>query len=114
MHPSMPPSFPGVLAQLRDAGEITGWRSELYPVSTSFGEPPVMLMERAAVPHFGIRAYGIHVNGYVVLPDGSVELWVARRSKTKQTWPGKLDHIVAGGQVCPCFFHLFLASFIFA
>jgi hypothetical protein len=26
-------------------------------------------------------------------------LWVARRAATKQTWPGKLDHIVAGGQV---------------
>jgi hypothetical protein len=37
--------------------------------------------------------------GYVVDPDGSKRLWVARRSRTKQTWPGKLDHIVAGGQV---------------
>ncbi len=31
-------------------------------------------------------------------PDGSKKLWVARRSRTKSTWPGKLDHIVAGGQ----------------
>jgi isopentenyldiphosphate isomerase len=37
--------------------------------------------------------------GYVVAPDGTKKLWVARRSRTKQTWPGKLDHIVAGGQV---------------
>jgi hypothetical protein len=29
---------------------------------------------------------GVHVNGYVTLPDGSKELWVARRSKTKPTW----------------------------
>ena len=40
----------------------------------------------------------MHINGYVTLPDGSKELWVARRSRTKPTWPGKLDHIVAGGQ----------------
>jgi isopentenyldiphosphate isomerase len=34
-----------------------------------------------------------------VCADGSKKLWVASRSATKQTWPGKLDHIVAGGQV---------------
>jgi len=39
------------------------------------------------------------LKGYVVEPDGSKRLWVARRSRSKQTWPGKLDHIVAGGQV---------------
>ena len=44
----------------------------------------------------GARA-GVHINGYVETPDG-LELWVARRSRTKATWPGKLDHIVAGGQ----------------
>jgi len=27
-------------------------------------------------------------------------MWVARRSPTKQTWPGKLDQIVAGGISC--------------
>ena len=40
---------------------------------------------------------GVHVNGYVETPRG-LELWVARRSRSKATWPGKLDHIVAGGQ----------------
>lgn len=25
-------------------------------------------------------------------------LWVARRSRSKPTWPGMLDHIVAGAQ----------------
>lgn len=43
-------------------------------------------------------APGVHINGYVTLPDGSKELWVAKRSSTKPTWPGKLDHIAAGGQ----------------
>lgn len=45
-----------------------------------------------------LQAYGVHVNGYVETEAG-LELWVARRSKDKPTWPGKLDHIVAGGQV---------------
>ena len=86
------------MAQLREEGVITGWRDELYPVLTSFHAPPALLLERAAAPHFGIKAYGIHMNGYVTLPDGTKELWVARRSADKPTWPGRLDHIVAGGQ----------------
>ena len=40
----------------------------------------------------------MHVNGFVRLPGGGIELWVARRSASKPTWPGRLDHIVAGGQ----------------
>lgn len=89
----------GVLDSLRkEQGMFTGWRDELYPVTAAFDSPPALLLERAAAPFFGIRAYGVHVNGYVVAADGSKKLWVARRSKSKQTWPGKLDHIVAGGQ----------------
>lgn len=41
---------------------------------------------------------GVHLNGWVRREDGTKALWVARRSATKQTWPGKLDHLVAGGQ----------------
>ena len=41
---------------------------------------------------------GVHINGYVTLPDGSREMWVARRSRSKPTWPGRLDHVAAGGQ----------------
>jgi Domain of unknown function (DUF4743) len=93
-----------VLTALRTAGELTGWRDELYPVAPAFGAPPALLVERAAAPHLGMRAYGVHVNGYVRdAARGTLKLWVARRSATKQTWPGKLDHIVAGGQVCRMF-----------
>lgn len=89
-----------VLLKLRqDHGLLSGWRDELYPVTPAFDAEPLLLIERAAAPYFGIRAYGVHINGYVVRPDGSKALWVARRSAQKQTWPGKLDHIVAGGQV---------------
>jgi hypothetical protein len=86
-----------ILLQLQ--GMFSGWRNELYPVTAAFDAQPALLLERAAAAHFGIRAYGVHVNGYVVAADGSKKLWVARRSAAKQTWPGKLDHIVAGGQV---------------
>ncbi|GAX77947.1 hypothetical protein CEUSTIGMA_g5389.t1 [Chlamydomonas eustigma] len=88
----------GVLRQLRDERVITGWRDEYYPVTSSFYDQPVMLVERAAATQFGIKAYGVHVNGYVESSDKGLCLWVARRSKSKPTWPGKLDHIAAGGQ----------------
>lgn len=86
------------LSSLKEAGIITGWRNELYPVLKSFYDPPVLLLERAAAPFFGIKAYGVHMNGYIKRKaDGEILLWVARRSATK-LWPLKLDHIVAGGQ----------------
>jgi len=88
----------GVLEALRSEGYITGWRNELYPVTSSFYDQPAMLVERAAAVHFGIKAYGVHINGYVEDEQGGQKLWIARRSMTKPNWPGKLDHIVAGGQ----------------
>eukprot|EP00240_Pyramimonas_obovata_P015393 CAMPEP_0118927806 /NCGR_PEP_ID=MMETSP1169-20130426/5205_1 /TAXON_ID=36882 /ORGANISM="Pyramimonas obovata, Strain CCMP722" /LENGTH=301 /DNA_ID=CAMNT_0006869653 /DNA_START=192 /DNA_END=1097 /DNA_ORIENTATION=- len=87
-----------VLQRMREEGIIQGWRDELYPVMTSFGDEPALLVERAAASRFGVTAYGVHVNGYVEMPDGSQEMWIARRSRSKPTWPGLLDHMVAGGQ----------------
>lgn len=86
-----------VLRRLREEGLIKGWRDETYPVGTSLHSRPLLKMERAAVPLFGVRAYGVHLNGFVGRGDG-LHLWVARRSATKQTAPRKLDHIVGGGQ----------------
>src|SRR3546814_20653003 len=54
-------------------------------------------MERGAVPLCGVPAFGVHVNGYVATADGP-RLWVGRRAKHKMVAPGKLDHLVAGGQ----------------
>ncbi|KAL3679104.1 hypothetical protein R1sor_022060 [Riccia sorocarpa] len=87
----------GILKTLRDEGLIRGWRNELYPVVLTYGERPFLLIERAAAKLFGIRAYGVHMNGYVTI-DGEKHLWVAKRSDTKSTYAGRLDHIVAGGQ----------------
>jgi hypothetical protein len=91
-----------VSSALADAGVVTGWRGEPYPVAASFADPPLATIERAAAPLFGVRAYGVHVNGYVVDGAGddpaSIKLWVATRALTKPTWPGRLDHVVAGGQ----------------
>lgn len=86
-----------VLRRMREEGFFSGWRDEPYPVGTDFHAPPLLRMERAAVPSFGVRAYGIHVNGWIET-EGEPLIWVARRSRFKPTGPGKLDHLVAGGQ----------------
>jgi len=88
-----------VTEQLRQDGIVTGWRDELYPIGTGFYDPPLFLMERAAVPLLGAIEYGVHVNGLVRDGDsGATKMWMARRSATKSKYPGMLDHIVAGGQ----------------
>ncbi len=86
------------LLGLRDSGQFGKlWREEAYPVARAFGAPLLMEMERAAVPWFGVRAYGPHMTGYVRRRDG-LHIWVPRRSYDKPTYPGQLDNTVAGGQ----------------
>lgn len=82
---------------LRGDGLVPGWRDEAYPVGSSFFQPALFQIERAAVPLFGFRGYGVHMNGFVREGD-QIKLWVARRALTKPTGPGKLDQVVAGGQ----------------
>ena len=85
------------LKELRQQGVVHGWREELYPVSTGFQASPLFLIERAAATLFGIRIYAVNLSGYVQNENG-LSLWIARRSMTKQTSPGKLDTMVSGGQ----------------
>jgi 8-oxo-dGTP pyrophosphatase MutT (NUDIX family) len=72
-------------------------RFELYAVGDDFDSPPVALADRALMPLLGFASYGIHCNAYVKTDD-SLRLWGARRSLTSHVDPGKLDHLVAGGQ----------------
>jgi hypothetical protein len=86
-----------VVRVLADANIVKGMRDEQYPVTRSYGEPPFLQMERAAIPHFGVRAFGVHLNGFVRRSDG-IHMWIGRRAKGKHTYPGMLDNMVAGGQ----------------
>ena len=65
-----------------------------------------LLVYRGNYIYDNVQAYGVHVNGYVrsssppvaaseTSPSG-MYMWIGRRSKTKQTFPGKLDHVAAG------------------
>ncbi|KAM8933723.1 uncharacterized protein RCH25_004128 [Pelodytes ibericus] len=72
------------------------WRDELYDVKMAFSDIPLFSMERAATPLLGVPRYGVHVNGF--LQQGAdVFMWLGRRSLSKATFPGMLDHLVAGG-----------------
>lgn len=103
------------------------WREESYPVYRNpFGrldapkeETPdledtlnyAFKMERSACALFGVVTYGVHMTVYHDdAPEGvaprtenqdfstsSCRIWVPKRAKTKQTWPGYLDNSVAGG-----------------
>lgn len=75
---------------------LAGWRNELYPVygDSERSDNVAFVMERAATPLFGISTFGVHLNAYTKTEDGQILMWVARRSKTKQTWPGLLDNCV--------------------
>jgi hypothetical protein len=71
-------------------------RSETFDVAPRWGAPVVFRLDRGAVPFFGTRAYGVHLNGY--RRDGSaLDLWVGRRAPNKSVAPDKLDNLVAGG-----------------
>jgi len=48
------------------------------------------------VPFFGIKAYGVHLNGFR-RDGGALQLWIGRRSPKKAVAPGKFDNLVAGG-----------------
>lgn len=87
-----------VCLALRDEGVVRGWRGERYNVAPNLLSPPLLLLERAAAPWFGVTAYGVHMNGMVRDEHGLDHMWIARRSLSKPTAAGKLDQLVAGGQ----------------
>ncbi|XP_051760564.1 thiamin pyrophosphokinase 2 isoform X2 [Ctenopharyngodon idella] len=108
-----------VLQELRREASFTcliGWRDETlilsylsecisfqqYAVMPRYCDPPLMYMERAATSLFGVKRYGVHVNGYTRDSSGNLNMWLARRSLTKQTYPGRLDNMAAGGLAAGC------------
>src|ERR1700739_4522854 len=85
-----------VVDALVGEGRVPKWRTETFDAAPRWGAPPVFRLDRGAVPFFGTRAYGVHLNGYVRRGD-ALWLWVAGRAPDKQVAPNKLDNLVAGG-----------------
>lgn len=79
-------------------GLVPRLRGEFYSVSPSFMAAPLAQIDRGVVQAFGLRAYGVHVNGFVRRPDGRIDMWIGRRAPTQILCPNMLDNMVAGGQ----------------
>lgn len=70
------------------------WSDEVFPVY-GLNKELIMSIERVAAPLFGIVTYGVQLLAYQDNPEG-LSIWVARRSKTKRTFPSMLDSTVGG------------------
>jgi 8-oxo-dGTP pyrophosphatase MutT (NUDIX family) len=90
-----PAALPGLARTLSERGMLR-WRGEAFDVRAAPDGPALAIIDRGALPVFGIAAVGVHVNGLVRGPDGPL-VWVAVRARDKLLDPGKFDHIVAGG-----------------
>lgn len=87
--------LPGIARAMGEAGWFR-LRGEMFDVRADEEGPAITMLDRGAVPSFGVVSHGVHCNGLVERADG-LHVWVARRSATKLLDPDKLDHIVAGG-----------------
>ena len=85
----------GFAQSLQQGGLIRGLRREPFAVTRRWGEPALFHLDRGAVPFFGTRSYGVHLNG-LRRPDAR-SLWIGKRANDKRVAPGKLDNMVAGG-----------------
>lgn len=85
-----------VLGKLVETGLLSHLHGELYQATPGGRDQGRVLIDRAAAAFFGIRAFGQHINGYVGA-GRELRLWVGKRSSDRRNFPGKLDHLVAGG-----------------
>jgi 8-oxo-dGTP pyrophosphatase MutT (NUDIX family) len=84
--------------RLREAGHILAWRDEVYPLHDPASGRLLATFERAASRFWGTLTFGAHCNGYLADAQGRpTHLWIARRSFSKPTDPGRLDNLVGGG-----------------
>lgn len=72
-------------------------RQEIYAVRERWHAPEAFRIDRALVPRFGVRAFGVHLNGYVKR-GADTFLWIGTRAADLRVEPGKRDNMVAGGQ----------------
>ncbi|WP_417804633.1 DUF4743 domain-containing protein [Thalassospira lucentensis] len=82
---------------LCEQGVIKHLHGEKFDIRASLSHEPLCQLDRFAMPYFGCRSWGVHMNGYVRKADG-IYMWIAKRSPNKPTYPGMLDNMVAGGQ----------------
>ena len=69
---------------------------EIYPLIGHWGQESYADIDRAAIPWFGVKGCGVHVNGIVRKADG-LYFWIGQRSASCSVDPGKLDLMIGGG-----------------
>ncbi len=74
-----------VVEALVAEGAVSKWRYESFGVSPVWGETPLFKIDRGAVPVFGIRAYGVHLNGWRRAPNGQSSFGSAAVPATKRS-----------------------------
>jgi len=75
---------------------LAKYRHEYFAIAPRWGAAPHFDLDRGAVPFFGARSYGVHLNGWR-RDNGALKLWIGRRAPDKLVAPDKLDNLVAGG-----------------
>lgn len=85
-----------VLEEMVQNGLVSHLHGEKYPVTRASRSQARMLIDRACAPHFGVRAFGQHMNGFVRDSKG-LKMWIGRRSADRRVFPLHLDNLVAGG-----------------
>merc|ERR1719510_2803005 len=76
--------------------QLLGWRAECYEIRQSLAQPSLFSLERSASPLFGVRKYGVQINGHVDHSQLGLCLWLQKRSSSKPTWPNLRDNFVGG------------------
>jgi hypothetical protein len=74
---------------------VRGLAQRMVPGADALRRTPLMRLERAALPMFGVHGYGVHMNGYRARRR-PVD-WIGKRADNRPIEPSKLDHLVAGG-----------------
>jgi len=76
-------------------GKLPAWREECFDLFAPGSTKAKFKLERVAARHLGFWTEAVHVNGLLA---GGEMMWLAQRSMTKDSDPGMLDNMVAGGK----------------
>lgn len=85
-----------VVEELARRGVVQPPYGEPYPVTAGERAAAIFVVDRGVAAYFGFRTFGQHLNGFVRRADG-LHMWLARRARDRQVFPGRLDQLVAGG-----------------
>jgi len=89
-------TFAAAARRWHDGGWLNGWRNENFTAFRPDGSE-LFELERAAFRPLGLTSRAVHLNGLVRDANGTVRMWVARRSPHKAVDPNRMDNLMGGG-----------------